>query len=147
MSSSPAAGGNRMGLITFLIKSTHDHRPPRWWPSFHRGYREQPRDPSRHHFYCYACPIYFPPSLGLVEFIRISPVINCLVNKYKTFHQLTQMCYCLTSCLEVTHGAEGKNVTSILFYPPGLNWYLPEASISLKRTKMPSLLFLWHKEK
>lgn len=140
MSGSSAADGNRMSITTFFIIPTHGHcsRDSDGHLST-VGTEEQGKctlkAPSSPHFYCSACLIYFPPSLWLVEFIGISLVIKSLVNKYKTFHQFTQMFYCLTSCLEVTHGADEKNVISILFYPPGLNCYLPQASVSLKGLK------------
>ena len=140
MPRSSAAGGIRTSPITFFIKSTHAHcsRDSDTHHSTMGAERQAKYNlnaPASPHFYCSAWLIYFPPSLWLVEFIRISLVIKSLVNKHKTFHQFTQMFYCLTSCLEVTHGAEEKNVISILFYPPGQNGYLPPASVSLKGLK------------
>lgn len=138
MPSSSAAAGKRMGIIIVFIKPTRDCCARLWRSSFHSGNRRATchlKAPSSPHFYCSACLIYSPPSLWLVEFIGISLVIKSLVNKYKTFQQFTQMFYCLTSCLEVTHGADEKNVICILFYPPGLNGYLPQASVPLKGLK------------
>lgn len=99
-----------------------------------------PKAPSPH-VDCSARLIYFPPSRWLVEFIGISLVIKSLVNKYKTFQQFTQMFYCLTSCWEVTHGADEKNVISILSYPPGPTWCLSPGWCLFKEAKcLPMLL-------
>lgn len=135
--SSSAARGNRMEIITFLTISPHDHCMGDSDDHLSTvGTEEQAqchlKAPSSPHFYYSACLIYFPPSLWLAEFTGISLVIKSLVNKYKTFHQFTQMFYCLTPCLEVAHGADEKNVISIPFDPPGLNSYSLQASVSLK---------------
>lgn len=134
--------------MAFLLTPAHIFWARFPWSSLHSGNRRAAkctlRAPSTPHFYCSACLIDFPPSLGLVEFIGIGLVIKRLVNKYKTFHQFTQMFYCPTSCSEVTHGAHEKNVISILFYPPGLNCYLPQASIPWRGLKcLPSLFVKW----